>query len=634
MSRRLPAAISVALVLATTAGVGAWWTIRSVRATEAQLVADLTRGAQELEAGKRQLAAAAPANLAPLDAATAQFDASRRDFAAAQAHARDSRTLAVLGAVPLAGGLAVAPRLRSALGVAEMGSHLADAGLGTVAVDAQLLAPAQAGLSGGQRLVAFLASSGPGLAAVRGHLAKARDAARSVDPGVLPAGQRQLFQRTAADIEAALTGLDEFARVAAPIAQVLGAGGRRTYLLEQVDPAELRGAGGFIGSYSLLDVDHGRLTLGEARDVFLIDSPYPEPGQQNYVAAPAPVQQAIPHGWVFGDSNHSPDFATAAQAGERLFANEAHRSVDGVVSIDPWAVAALLSVTGPLAIPQYGTTVRAQTFPEDVFQRLETATGNTPTRKDFFPAVAALVLERINALPSSQWSQLLTALNQAVTQRHLQVYLDDPAGEAVMAEVGWAGAAIGPSAGADEALMEVESNFGGTKANHFLTRRLTLDLTVNGDRLDQVLRVEWQNDTPAGYLGDTRDYTAYARVYLPRAATAAHATDLTPDANPLDERPDGAVLVDGWASVHTGARLAWSVAWSTPLTSPDRRYAIYWRKQAGTLDDAVHVVLHVDGRTLSADTDLGQDRTIVLTPLGIQLRSGTGGAATLPFLHP
>ena len=630
MSRRLVAVTLVALVMAAAFGASAWWTVRAVRAVETQLVSDLTRGAQELDAGKRQLASATPSNLAPLNAASADFEASRRHFASAESHARASRVLSVLGAIPLVGS----PRLQSVLGVAAMGTQLAEAGESTVAVDAQLLAPTQAGLSSGQRLVAFLQSSGPGLAAVRGHLLVAQAATRTVDPGVLSASQQRLFQQARSEIDAALAGLDAFARLAPPIAEILGAAGRRTYLLEQVDPAELRGSGGFIGSYSLLDVDRGTMTLGGARDVFLIDSPYPMPGQSTYVAAPAPIRQAFPHGWVFGDSNHSPDFAAAAQAGERLFRSETGRAVDGVISIDPWAVAALLSVTGPLAVPQYGTTVRAQTFPEDVFQREETISGNTTTRKDFFPAVATLVLQKINGLPSSQWSQLLTALNQAVTQRHLQVYVDDPASEAVMRSIGWSGPSIGPQSGADETLLEVESNFGGTKANHFLTRTLTLDLTVDGARLDQTLRVDWRNDTPAGYLGDNQDYTAYVRMYLPVDAAEAQVAALTHDTVPLDERPAGAQLVDGWETLHTGHSASWTVTWSTPAAGLEHPYTIYWRKQAGTLTDAVHIVLHLGGRTFTASTDLGQDRSIVLTQGGIQLRSGTGGAATVPFLHP
>lgn len=630
MSRRLAWVVVIAVVLLSAGGAGTWWTVRSVRTVESRLVSDVTRGAQELQAGKHQLALATPSNLAPLHDASAQFEASRRDFADAEASVQRSRTLSVLGVVPLVGS----PRVRSAEGVATMGIQLAEAGQSTVAVDAQLLAPGQAGLSSGQRLVSFLRSSGPGLATVRDHLARARAAVGQVDPSVLSASQRRLVTQAATEMDAALAGLDAFARLRDPIAQILGADGRRTYLMEQVDPAELRGAGGFIGSYSLLEVDHGAVTLGEAKDVFLIDSPYPEPGQSNFIPAPGPVQQAIPHGWVFGDSNHSPDFASAAQAGEQLFKNETGHTVDGVISIDPWAVAALLGVTGPLAVPQYATTVHAQTFPEDVFQQLETSSNNSATRKDFFPAVATLVLQKVNALPSSQWSQLLTALNEAVTQRHLQVYLNDATAEAMMRNIGWSGASIGPQSGVDETLMEVESNFGGTKANHFLTRRLTLDLTVDGGRLDQVLRVDWKNDTPPGYLGNTQDYTAYSRVYLPPEASGAHAADLNPDTLASDEHPAGARLVDGWLTVHTGQGASWTATWSTPAARLGPSYTIYWRKQAGTLADAVHVVLHADGRTFTADTDLGQDRSIAVTQNGIQLQSGTRGAATVPFLNP
>jgi hypothetical protein len=630
MSRRLARVIVIAVVLVSAGGAGTWWTARSVRSVESQLVSDVTRGGQELQAGKHELAAATPSNLAPLSLASAQFEASRRDFANAESSVQQSRSLSVLGVVPLIGS----PRVRSALGVATMGVQLAEAGQGTVAVDAQLLAPRVAGLSSGQRLVSFLQSSSPGLAAIRGHLARARAAVAQVDPSVLSASQQRLVEQAATEIDAALAGIDGFARIGAPLAEILGAGGARTYLMEQVDPAELRGGGGFIGSYSLLEADHGAVTLGEAKDVFLIDSPYPEPGQPNFIAAPGPVEQAIPHGWVFGDSNHSPDFASAAHTAEQLFQNETGHTVDGVISIDPWAVAALLGVTGPLAVPQYGVTVRAQTFPEDVFQLEEVSASNSATRKAFFPAVATLVLQKIDALPSSQWSQLLTALNQAVTQRHLQVYVNDPAAEAVMRSIGWSGASIGPQAGADEALLEVESNFGGTKANHFLTRTFSLDLTLDGDRLDQVLRVDWQNALPPGYLGDTQDYTAYSRVYLPADATAAHVADLTPDSFGSDEHPAGAQVVDGWLTVHTGQSRSWSVTWSAPAAGLGGGYTIYWRKQAGTLADAVHVALHVGGRTFTASTDLGQDRSIVLTQNGIQLRSGTGGAATVPFLHP
>ncbi len=149
-----------------------------------------------------------------------------------------------------------------------------------------------------------------------------------------------------------MAGIEEFQRLSPVLLEILGANGPRSYLIEQVDPAELRGGGGFIGSYSTLSADHGVLKVGKSGDTGLIDAPYPLRGNKKYVAPPNVSLQFAQHGLVFGDSNFSSDFPAAAQSGQALFLNETGVSVDGVISIDPMAVAELLKVTGPIAIPE------------------------------------------------------------------------------------------------------------------------------------------------------------------------------------------------------------------------------------------------------------------------------------------
>ncbi len=83
----------------------------------------------------------------------------------------------------------------------------------------------------------------------------------------------------------------------------------------------------------------------------------------------------------------------------------------------------------------------------------------------------------------------------------------------------------------------------------------------------------------------------------------------------------------------TGTSRQCQVEWTTTVQDLWATYTLYWRKQAGTLADRVHLVLHVSGSTFTADTDLGQDRQIVLTPAGLQIRTGAAGSATVPFLH-
>ena len=102
---------------------------------------------------------------------------------------------------------------------------------------------------------------------------------------------------------------------------LMGGNGPRNYLIEQVNPAELRAGGGFIGSYSILRADHGALTMikssGDAYDLMGSDS-RPRPGMAGYVKPPGPFLEFIPlASWSFVDSNFFPDFPSNAASGSR-----------------------------------------------------------------------------------------------------------------------------------------------------------------------------------------------------------------------------------------------------------------------------------------------------------------------------
>ena len=99
------------------------------------------------------------------------------------------------------------------------------------------------------------------LLAVRKDLDLAGKAAARVDLEVLPAGQQATFVKAKATIVSGIAAIDEFERLVPVMNELLGASGARTYLIEQVNPSELRPGGGFIGTYSVLQADHGSLKL-------------------------------------------------------------------------------------------------------------------------------------------------------------------------------------------------------------------------------------------------------------------------------------------------------------------------------------------------------------------------------------
>ena len=613
--------------------VGRPWAVNLLAAVER----DLQTGASELQVGTDDVRKANQAHdVALLDQAKVHFNRSRAAFASASARIHRERILALAERVPGIGPDYLAPRLAVVGHVVAMGVALDAAGQDTADVDRQLLAPANQGLTGGQRLIAVLTGSGAGLEKIRGDLTTAGRAAMLVDPRLLPGSQRQPFLKARDKIQSGLAGIAEFQRLSPVLLEILGANGPRTYLIEQVDPAELRGAGGFIGSYSLLAADHGSLKLGTSGDVAAIDQPYPFPGSRKYVTPPNSSKQFTQHGWVFGDSNFSSDFPTSARAGEALFQNETGAKVDGVISIDPTAVASLLQVSGPIAIPEYNTKAESATFAEQVFQREEKLANIVPGKKNFFPAVADRLIEKISNLPSDGWPSLLTALNGSVEARHLQVYFNNQPAEAEMGRINWAGATAEATAD-HELMLEVESNFGGNKSDHFVERTYDLALVNLNGKLHHHLVINLKNATPDGYSGG-RQYTCYLRYYYPASATDAVTQHLTADRYPSDEKPSGLKLADGWLNVEiTSLQLGFAtyqvaIDYTTDLGDLAGGHQIYWQKQAGTPADKIHVTFQSGGKTYATDSDLGRDRLLTLTPAGLQVAAANIAVANLPIL--
>jgi hypothetical protein len=628
----------VVFVALVGSGLATYLASARVDALQAALSADLQRGSDYLVQGKDAVKRASSSNdPAPLSDAAADFEKARRSFEAAHSRVHGDFLVTNGDRVPWFGSAVVAPRLRTVDAIADMGIALANAGKQGAELAAQLLRPPGPEQTGGARMIAMLEASQAYLVQVKSALQRAKSAAANVDIGLLAKDQRQAFLKASEQINAWFQGLQDYERLAPVLLEVLGAAGPRTFLVEQIDPAELRGGGGFIGSYSLLTADKGVISLSPGLDIFTLESPYPAEGEARFVAPPAALRQAFGHGFVFGDSNFWPDFPTSARAGMDLLTRETGTKVDGVLCIDPWAVAALLKVTGPVAVPEYNTVVRADSFPEEVFERLEKEAANVPGKKAFFPAVAVHVIDRVSSLHSEDWSKLLDSLNSAVLQRHLQVYLDRPAAQAEVSRAGWTGELSQPSA-TQELMLETESNFGATKANHFLERSYQVTLTAADGKLRHQVVVNLKNSTPDEYLGG-RHYNYYFRFYLPANATDISVRGLAATRLQSDEKPPNLALVDGWGfiaikSLTPGAFATHQVMvdYTTSWASHGDPRSIYWQKQAGTLADKANITFNVDGRSFTVDTDLSTDRLLVLDRNGIQVKPATVGAAKLPTI--
>ncbi len=627
-------ALAIVGVIVACSGVASVLAYTTLKGQAGQLQAQLTvhlQAAQtELEAAKVSLKSANASHDEKLIAqADVHFTSAKVQFMVARQIADSSQLLQQLAAMPSVGDQARS-RLIAVDGIADMGVAISDAGLELDKLDGQLIKPATAGGQQGRTLLTVLDQTNKSLVVVRAYLDRAQKAAAQIDVGVLPAGQQATFLRARATISSALAAAAEFEQLVPIITDVLGGNGARTYLIEQVNPAELRPGGGFIGTYSVLRADQGTLKLirsGNATELIGNRAAFGQPG---YVAPPGPLREFVPNtSWSFIDSNFFPDFPSNAQAGES-FAQPYLGHIDGVISMDYYTVAKMLELTGPLAVPGYRITLTSTNFVPMVIQSDIDAID--ATHKALLSAVAGPLMQRIATLPPDQWPALVGALNDLSSARHLQTYFNNATVEKQIDQFGWSGT-LNPT-GSRDYMMEVESNLGGTKANYFVVRHFTVELTRSGSTVHHKVTIDLTDNMPFTYRPGEY-YSAYLRLYVSDTASAA-GDNLRPAKYPNPAPPAGTRMIDGWVPLfhgygHTGeAVFTYDTPW---ITNGRGESTIYWQKEAGTLNDAITVKWNDgSGHIYTTTGDLVQDRVITFSSRGVSLTAGQAAQAKLPSL--
>ena len=466
---------------------------------------------------------------------------------------------------------------------------------------------------------------------VRSDLELAQKAAARVDVQVLPAGQQATFIKARGTIVSALAAVDEFARVVPVLTEVLGGNGTRTYLIEQVNPAELRPGGGFIGTYSVLRVTNGTLKLIRSGDAYQLVDPRPKIGQAGYIAPPGPLLESLTPtvSWSFIDSNFFPDFPSNARAAQSFVQPRLGIRIDAVVAMDYYTVAKMLELTGPIAVPGFGVTVNSTNFIPTVIQH---SLVQDAANKAILGAVAGPLMQRISTLPASSWPALIGALNDLAASRHLQAYFNNATVEKEIDRDGWSGV-LNPTKMPDY-MMEVESNLGATKTNYFLTRRFTVELTRRGNLLHHKVTITLTDNMPFSYRPN-EFYKAYVRLLVSSSASS-RSSNLRPVRYPNPPPPAGTRLIDGWVpTFHGYGHSAVAVFQYDTLWRPDGRgeAQMYWQKQPGTVSDSIDVIWNDGyGHTYRIKDGLAKDRVLTFSSRGISINAGQPAQANLPSL--
>ena len=443
-----------------------------------------------------------------IDAARSGFDAAREgqeqvaveqfeDAAVAFRDANDalSRPWAVAGrGVPLLGQHA-----RAMAEITEAGTELA----GTAA-DAAGDAPIEElQFSEGVLDLARVAEFAEPLDRAEAALVAADDVARDVDSAWLLPPLADRVDQFADEIEEARPQA-EIAREGVAVApDLFGGDGLRRYFIAFVTPAEQRALGGFMGNFGVLTADHGDVTLARSDEIVnlqdvLTANEATITGPDDYVAR---YERFVPNTYV-GDVTLSPDFPSVATVIEELFPQGGGQPLDGVILIDPIALQALLTFTGPITVEGLDTPLTTENAADILLREQYVDFESREDRKDFLEDASQATFEALTSgdLPGPR--RVTEVLGPMVDQGRLMVHSIHDEEQAFFERVGLDGAF--PDVADGDLIGVTTQNSGHNKGDSFLTRRLDYRATVDPETgvIEATATLTLENTAPAGGLPD------------------------------------------------------------------------------------------------------------------------------------
>ena len=304
--------------------------------------------------------------------------------------------------------------------------------------------------------------------------------------------ERAAFDEKVARAVSELTNVSDALSVGRSL---LGSGGTSTILVLPENNAEMRDQGAIL-SYSLLRVHGTSISVVRSGHSYSLNLASP-------ISVPAsPGTKAFFYGaganQIWQSVNSPADFSWTGATAAAMFKKATGITVDDVIALDVPTMAALVGVTGPLAVPGIPERLTSANFATFVLHDLyaQYAVGSQGPRYADLNAIATVLLQRLRSNRRDQVAYL-RALAGQIPGRHLLLWSADPSVEKAIVH-------LGASGKVDTVLptrtfhVAVESAV-ADKMDYYISLHETYQvplLSGGGARIDTTVSV--RNSAPAG----------------------------------------------------------------------------------------------------------------------------------------
>ena len=286
--------------------------------------------------------------------------------------------------------------------------------------------------------------------------------------------------------------------------------------------SELRPAGGFIGSY--LDVT---LREGDIQNVSVHDINDADRELETTIVPPKPLQ-AIVTRWRAADANwffHIPD--SAGKVVELIEASRLYRdqsiTFDGALLVTPRVVADLLSLTGPLTLPETKAVIDETTFLKEIQGEVERSrsVGESYPKK-ILTELVPLILQELARFGEEKNNLIIKHAIEWVKNKDLVLYFKEPRFQEFFSFYDMTGELYELPANQNVSYLGVAvANMASGKTDLFMKQHLTFhsqfsdngtvssQLILTREHLGTKAKERWYRTTNESYIKVLTSPTAY-----------------------------------------------------------------------------------------------------------------------------
>ncbi|MBI4034046.1 MAG: DUF4012 domain-containing protein [Candidatus Brennerbacteria bacterium] len=267
--------------------------------------------------------------------------------------------------------------------------------------------------------------------------------------------------------------------------EIFGTEEEKRVLLFFHNQAEIRPAGGFIGSYGVLTVKHGQMVDLEVQDIYWPDHPL---NFDSKVIPPEPLQ-AVVTDWATRDGNWFFDFPTSARTVmEFLESSKIYKAsgikFEGAIAVNIKVIETILGVVGPVAVDDYDLVITSENFHEEIQREVETGRDKKPGQnpKRVLSVITPVIIDKLNGLDETARRELFDGLGNHFDKKDIMVFSRAPSLASFLDSIGVDGSVYSPpSSFWGSYLAVVNANIAAGKSDAFVEESVEARLDIDSE---------------------------------------------------------------------------------------------------------------------------------------------------------